>query len=347
MLPLPWYKSGVAAAPASTPRARFATMNNFPVSSNKGHPTPWDNPRCAACSSELDCRDSTEYCDRDGCCRKGECSDAQECISLSSLTNYYIVEGFDSPGNDLNAMHPQDNLNVLEAACSANPGCVGYTSYGMLKHEIEPPSAWIPEPTLKGLTPWVMYIKKTAVDQKNPLVKFAGNGGGIKTYCASPYASAAAAAAAKTTNTNALLFLRGVCRECLACNDDATCPVNMMCDATRGCCVNNPCYVATAEDGAWVDAHYAHGNQCANCAPGEDYCCQKRTADYSDSPAFCSATPCAAANQLVACSYICEDPAHQHDAVFCKANETCCAATPGHPPVCAAPGAACPPPSTA
>lgn len=333
-----WYESGMHARDRDRGSARVATASNFPVSSRDGHPTPWDDTRCAACSSELDCRDHTEYCDRDGCCRKGECSDTQDCAALASLTNYYVIQGFDSPGNDLNALHPQDNLNVLEAACSANPGCVGYTSYGSLKHQIEPPTAWIPEPALKGLTPWVMYLKKSAVDEKNPHM-----GAAVKTYCASPYTSAVEATAAKAISNNAKLFLRGVCRECLACDDDAACPVNMMCDATRGCCVNNPCYVATVEDGAWVDGHYAHGNQCANCAPGEDYCCQKRNpdGDTSGNPAFCSATPCAAVSQLVACSYVCQDPSYKHDAVVCKANETCCA---GDAPACVPAGTACPTP---
>jgi len=326
-----WYESGIHARERGS--ARVATASNFPVSSRDGHPEPWNDTRCAACSTELDCRDSEQYCDRDGCCRKGECTVSQDCAALASLTNYYVIQGFDSPGNDLNALHPQDNLNVLEAACSANPGCVGYTSYGSLKHQIEPPTAWIPEPALKGLTPWVMYLKKSAVDEKNPHM-----GAAVKTYCYTPYSSAAHAA--QPNNPNAALFLHGLCKECLACDDDAACPVNMICDATRGCCVNNPCYVATVEDGAWVDGHYARGNQCA-CAPGQDYCCQPSPTSGA-TEAVCSATPCSATNRYTACSYVCQDPAYKHDAVVCKANETCCA---GDAPACVPAGTACPAPA--
>lgn len=294
---------------------------NFPVktvqtSNNDFSPAPWDTSVCAACVSELDCRAKDEFCNVQGCCQKGECLGDEQCDAMFSSDAYYRLPGFESFGYDLNPMHPQDNEAVLRIACDTNPQCVAYTSYGMLKYKLAPVSAWVSQPPIPGLVPWVMYIKKSG---KTP----------IKTFCSFD----------ATTINNPVeeneRNIKGLCRQCLACTSDEECPSSQVCET--GCCLNNPCYVATPEGGEWVDGHYARTPQCS-CEHGEKYCCLSSSSNiYS---AYCSEKPCSTQDRVAACSYICEDPKKQFDAVMCLANQRCCNAGSGQP-TCCSPGSDC------
>lgn len=301
---------------------RLANATNFPkktlrVKKHEYVTTPYEDENCSSCTSELDCRRADEFCNAQGCCVKGKCATDADCQSLSSLNHYYTVPGFDSFGYDLNPLHPQDNPKVLRSACDVNPACVGYTSYGMLKHGIQPAAAWTTEPAITGMTPWIMYLKKTAVDQKNPNILMAK---GVKEFCA-PQNSFHADGS----------YLNGLCRQCLVCSSNADCPESTVCDTVRECCVNNPCFTATPEKGKWVDGRYDREPQC-DCPADKQYCCLDNPEDVHS--AFCSAVPCTQVRKVLACSYLCEDSGGTYDAVMCKANQQCCNAPDAGPPVC-------------
>jgi hypothetical protein len=318
--------------PSSSSRVALAT--NFPKKTEKTHnndfvAVPWNDAFCAPCISELDCPRPEEYCGKDNCCTRGECRTDEDCFAFYAQDKYYKVPGFESFGYDLNPLFPQDNTAVLEAECSVNPKCVAYNSYGMLKHHLEPASAWIQQPPLKGLTPWITYIKKSELDGKNPNIKMTH---GVKSFCSRPVAN--------NQNSDTELNYRdldGMCRQCLFCEADSDCPNSEMCNTVQNCCVNNPCFTATAENGKWVDAHYSREPQC-DCPDDKPHCClSDRDNIYS---AQCSAVPCDAIDRLVACSYICESPTKQFDSVFCKANQRCCNKGNG-PPMCCSHGSDC------
>lgn len=301
---------------------RLALAGNFPVptieTQNQTHePTPWRTTTCASCSSELDCRLKDEYCSSSGCCRRGECVQDDDCVQQHALDHYFRIEGFESLGSNINPMNPQNDLSLVQKLCDVNPDCVGFNSYGLLKYNIAPPHLWTPQPStaaLPELVPWALYIKKTATQGRNPKVKLPAN---VKQYCI-------LAPPGGTTNVT------GLCRQCIGCTSDNDCPDATMCNTKQGCCVNNPCYVATPEDGKWVDGRYARENQC-ECAPDQPYCCLRNREDIHS--AFCSKQPCEQQEKVRACSYICEDAKGKHDAVICKANQHCCNQGDG-PPVC-------------
>jgi hypothetical protein len=319
-------------------QSRVAVAANFPVPTaeapDRTHvPTPWESASCALCQNELDCRAGDEYCSPEGCCVKGECLSDSDCVAQSARDPYYKIQNFDSFGSDINPLHPQDNAFILRTACDVNPDCVAYNSYGFFKHTVRPPQLWYPQPPIKGLPPWVLYIKKSATKGANPKVKLPQ---GVKTYCSVPYTTRPGES--KFTPT----LIEGTCKQCLACAQNADCPDSTVCTVQDdnkglGCCVNNPCYVATPENGKWVDGRYTREPQCY--APnGEKYCCLSDPTNPRS--AYASAEPCATKDQLMACSYICEDPSRKHDAVMCKANEICCNKS-GTKPQCCAPGTDC------
>ena len=302
--------------------ARLANATNFPkktlkIKTHEFLTMPYADDNCSSCTSELDCQAEDEFCNAQGCCVKGECRTNAECQALSALNHYYNVPGFDSFGYDLNALHPQDNPKVLRSACDVNPACVGYTSYGMLKSGIQPAALWITEPAINGMAPWIIYLKKTAVDQKNPNIKMTT---GVKEFCA-----------LQSKDQTDGSYLKGLCRQCVACNSNDDCPESSVCDTERECCVNNPCYTATPEKGEWVDGHYDREPQC-DCPNDKRYCCQNDAQNVHS--AFCSAVPCMQVRKMLACSYLCEDSGGTYDAVMCKANQQCCNAANAGPPVC-------------
>lgn len=308
--------------------ARVAIAANFPVptlvSQNKTYEaTPWRATQCAACTSELDCRMKNEYCASDGCCRVGECETATDCENHNALEHFYAIHNFDSLGSNINPMNPQNDLNVVRKLCEVNPDCVGYNSYGLLKHSISEPSLWTAAPPLEGLVPWTLYIKKSATQGKKPKVKLPH---GMKQLCVRPHPP-----------PGLFAMPTGRCTQCIGCSTDSDCPDSTICSARDGCCVNNPCYTATPEDGRWVDGHYSREPQC-NCPGGEPYCCLSDPGNPSS--AFCSTTPCNLQDKVRACAYICEDEKRQFDAVVCKANERCCGSRDG-PPVCCGKAAGC------
>lgn len=308
---------------------RIATGSNFPVPTQQQPgftytPLPWEQTSCTWCESNSDCRSPMEYCDFDGCCHAGQCLKDSDCVEASNKLKYFELKGFDSFGNDSNAQHPQDNRTLLETACDVNPDCIAYTAYGFLKHKIEPPEFWDQQPPIPGLPQWVMYLKKSALEQKNANV---GLVHGMKIYCGSPEFAAYGGVGGNIT---------GVCRDCLACEKDEDCPISTSCNE-KGCCVNNPCYTATPEDGEWIDGHYSRSNQCV-CSNGEKYCCLADPGNVFS--AYCSKKPCKEDNNIMACAYVCEDPERKFDAVMCKANERCCNTGPGAP-ICCAPGSDC------
>lgn len=319
--------------------SRVALATNFPkktlkTQTNEYIPAPWNDAFCAPCISELDCPLSEEYCGKDNCCTRGECRTDEDCFAFFSQEKYYKVPGFESFGHDLNPLYPQDNTTVLEAECSINPTCVGYNSYGMLKHHLEPSSAWISQPPLKGLLPWITYIKKTELDNKNPNIKMTH---GIKSFCSRPV-NAIGGGDLETGETGInYRDLTGMCRQCLQCDADTDCPSSEICNTVKHCCVSNPCFTATAENGKWVDAHYAREPQCV-CPDDKPFCCLTDRDNVNS--ASCSADPCDALDRITACSYICESPDKKFDAVFCKANQRCCNKADG-PPVCCSPGSDC------
>jgi hypothetical protein len=309
-------------------RARVAVAANFPVPTlmtpNKQFvPTPWRRTSCALCSSELDCRLKDEYCASDGCCRKGECMDNSDCEEQDSLNQYYRVDNFDSLGSDINPLNPQNDLSLTKKLCDESPNCVGYNSYGLLKYTIRPPDLWTPQPPLEELTPWSLYIKKSATVGKSPKVNLPS---GIKQFC-------------KLTTPPSPQFATptGRCHNCLGCASDDECPDATVCNMASGCCVNNPCFVASPLKGRWVDGRYVRENAC-DCPGGEPYCCLANEGDQGS--AYCSSQPCELSDHVRACSYICEDPTKQHDAVMCKGNERCCN-TRGGPPTCCAASSDC------
>ena len=309
----------------------LALAANFPVqtqeNSNGGYvPVPWNNVACAPCTSELDCRAKDQRCNSHGCCEAGECATDEDCFSQFSRDSYYRVPSFDSFGYDINPMHPQDNPIILDAACSTNPECVAYTAYGMIKYELQPANTWLSQPPIPGLPPWVMYIKKNALDNKDPRIKMTH---GVKTYCARMNQNETGVVNYRNTT--------GVCRQCLECATHDDCPNSAVCDPTSNCCVNNPCYTATPENGEWVDGHYSRDPQCV-CTDDKPFCCL--TDPNNAQSAFCSETPCSAQNRVMACSYICEDPHQKFDAVVCKANQRCCNNGSGAP-VCCSEGTDC------
>lgn len=303
---------------------RIAVANNFPVptvaTENQTHePTPWRNTTCALCTSEIDCRLKDEYCGSDGCCHKGECVLNEDCAQQDALRAYYHIEGFDSLGSNINPMNPQNDLSLVQKLCDVNPDCVGYNSYGLLKYGISQPSLWTPQPStaaLPELTPWALYIKKSATQGKNPKVKLPAS---VKQYCT------------QAPTGHPFAVMTGMCRQCVGCGSDSDCPDSTVCNMQIGCCVNNPCYVATPEEGKWVDGRYARDNQC-ECGAGEPYCCLRNAADIHS--AFCSKQPCELQDKVRACSYICEDPQRKHDAVMCKATQRCCNSKDGAPVCC-------------
>ena len=308
--------------------ARVAVAANFPVptlmSANKTYEaTPWRSTQCAACTSELDCRLKDEYCASDGCCRKGECEAPADCEQHDALQQYYAIPNFDSLGSNINPMNPQNDLSVVKKLCDVNPDCVGYNSYGMLKYSISEPHLWTPAPPLDELVPWTLFIKKSATQGQKPKVKLPQ---GVKQLCVRPHPPSPMFA-----------MPTGRCSQCIGCATDADCPDSTVCSAREGCCVNNPCYTATAEEGKWVDGRYSRDPQC-NCAANEPFCCLSDPGNPSS--AFCSTTPCELQDKVRACAYICEDEKRQFDAVLCKANERCCGSRDG-PPMCCATTAGC------
>jgi hypothetical protein len=308
--------------------ARVAVASNFPVPTIQETnftylPMPWKTSSCAWCDEDSDCRSPLHFCNAKGCCQEGQCVTDNDCIEQQSGEGYYTLQGFDSFGSDNNALHPQDNPRLLRDACDVNPECVGYNSYGFLKHRILAPPLLDPQPDVDGLVPWVLYVKRSAVGT-NPNVGIKN----IKTFCARPDVINVSG---KTTRPKAY----GWCRNCIACDKDAECPPSTICDGR--CCVNNPCYTATAEDGKWVDGQYTREPQCV-CSDDKPYCCMSNSVNLNS--AFCSEKPCAAQNLLTGCNYICEDPDRKYDAVMCKANERCCNDAEGGP-VCCAPGSDC------
>lgn len=317
---------------------RLALSSNFPMHTQKTKngeytPVPWEGAVCAMCTSELDCRNKDEFCNIKGCCEKGECATDADCLTIASTNPYYRVPGVDSYGYDLNPMHPQDNETVLRAACDTNKDCVAYNSYGMIKYGLQPTPLWISQPPLPGLSPWALYVKKNALLEKNPHVLMTNT---IKTYC-SKDANKINQRSGDATNRLSDRDITGVCRQCLVCDADTDCPEATMCDLEAKCCVNNPCYTATPEKGAWVDGHYSRDPQC-DCPAEKPYCCLFNSSDiYS---AYCSATSCASMDKLKACAYICEDPHQLFDAVICKANQRCCNQSEGTP-ACCSPGSDC------
>lgn len=338
------YESRPPARPSFAQRqqqqhySRAATASNFPVAAarlpNEAYgPQPWTAYTCAPCSTERDCRSPFEYCSPSGCCMPGECASDQDCAHMDASETYYKINNFESMGGSINSLHPQDNMYVTRKACDVNPDCVGYNSYGYLKHSIQPPSLWYSQPPVKDLPPWALYIKKSALEGENPQIKLPH---GVKNYCMlAPVTKESAAAAKKSAN-----FLMGVCRQCLKCKSDGDCPDSTVCDEATQCCVNNPCYVATPEYGKWIDGHYSREPQCGNCKDDEPYCC---LADHRNPlSGYCSKQPCSTQNQVRACSYICEDPTGKSDAVMCKANQRCCNMK-GGAPQCCAPGYDCAP----
>lgn len=302
---------------------RIATAGNFPVptvaTENQTHePTPWRATTCALCTSELDCRLKDEYCASDGCCQKGECAQDADCVEQDALQPYYRIDGFDSLGSDINPMNPQNDITLVQKLCDVNPDCVGYNSYGLLKYQIASPHLWTPQPSsaaLPQLVPWALYIKKTATQGANAKVKLAV---GMKQYCT------------QAPSGGQFAMTTGICRQCIGCRADADCPDSTMCNTQQGCCVNNPCYIATPEAGKWVDGRYARENQC-ECGADEPYCCLRNAADIHS--AVCSKEPCESLDKVRACSYICEDSNRRYDAVVCKGNQRCCTGKDG-PPVC-------------
>ena len=308
--------------------ARVAVAANFPVPTlmtpNKQfYATPWRRTSCALCSSELDCRLGDEYCGSDGCCHKGECMDNTDCEEQDSLNQYYRIDNFDSLGSDINPLNPQNDLGITKKLCDVNPNCVGYNSYGLLKYSIRPPDLWTSQPLLEELTPWSLYIKKSATAGRSPTVQLPG---GVKQFC-----QVTAPPSPKFATPT------GRCHQCLGCASDDDCPESTVCNQSSGCCVNNPCYVASAVKGRWVDGRYVRDNQC-NCPQGEPFCCLANAGDQGS--AYCSSQPCDLNDHVRACSYICEDPQKKYDAVMCKANERCCN-TGGGPPTCCAPDSDC------
>lgn len=303
---------------------RIALAGNFPVptvaTENQTHePTPWRSTTCAFCTSELDCRLKDEYCGSDGCCHKGECVQDDDCVQQDALQPYYRVDGFDSLGSNINPMNPQNDLALVQKLCDVNPDCVAYNSYGLLKYSISPPHLWTPQPStsaLPELTPWSLYIKKTATQGSGAKVKLPR---GVKQYCT------------PSPPGKDFALMTGLCRQCIGCSTDNECPDSTLCNTKQGCCVNNPCYVATPEAGTWVDGRYARENQC-DCATDEPYCCLRNPADIHS--AFCSKQPCDVVDKVRACSYICEDPKRKHDAVVCKGNQYCCNGKDGAPVCC-------------
>ena len=323
--------------------SRVALASNFPVkiqeTTNHDYiPVPWNNATCAPCTSELDCRALDQFCNRDGCCFQGECKTDEDCFALFSNEPYYSVRSFESFGNDLNPLHPQDNPTVLKAACSINPACVAYNSYGMLKHDLQPASSWISQPPITGLAPWITYIKKTELDNKNPHIKMTR---GIKTFCSRSVNAVNSHSTSKPATNGEEPFnfrdVTGICRTCLNCESDNDCPSSTICNKNSNCCVNNPCYSATPENGKWVNAHYSRDSQCV-CPEDKPFCCLNDPENIHST--LCSATSCDLIDKHTACSYICEDPRKQFDAVFCKANQRCCNAAEGAP-VCCSPGTDC------
>jgi hypothetical protein len=312
-------------------RLSLATAANFPVktlqlTTNQYVPAPYEKDNCSPCVSELDCRSLDEFCNAQGCCAKGQCSTDGDCAAMSLLDRYYTVPGFDSIGYDLNPLHPQDNQKVLRTACDVNPDCVAYTSYGMLKHTVSPVTAWIPQPSIRGLAPWIMYIKKTAINEKDPRIRMTT---GVREFCQ------------PQNDVDAQSYLNGLCRQCVTCSADTDCPDSTVCDTTSSCCVNNPCYSATSENGKWVDGHYSRDPQC-DCPADKPYCCLDNSQDVHS--AFCSDVPCTERRKVRACSYICESENGKYDSVMCLANQRCCNASkdpavPG-PPTCCAAGSA-------
>jgi hypothetical protein len=311
---------------------RVATAANFPVPTQQETnftyvPLPWKKVACAWCETDVDCRSSAEYCDVNGCCQQGQCKINADCEEFDAQAQYYPIRGFDSWGNDSNTMHPQDDPVLAREACDANPDCMAYTSYGYLKHTVQPPQFWDAEPPIDGLPPWTMYLKKSAVDHKDSQMQLSH---GIKSFC---HVRGSEAHDSKEEGEGSD-GRTGVCRQCLACTKDGECPTSTVCD--QGCCVNNPCYTATPEDGEWVDGRYTRGLQCA-CPDGEKYCC---LADRNNvHSAYCSNEPCSD-HFVQACAYMCEDPDRLFDAVMCRGNERCCNDSPGGP-VCCAPGTDC------
>lgn len=322
---------------------RLALASNFPSKTQEtpNHdyiPVPWNDAACAPCISELDCRANDQYCSKDGCCTRGECKTDNDCSALFSRNPYYAVPSFESFGHDLNSLHPQDNPTVLQAACSVNPGCVAYNSYGMLKHELEPTSGWISQPPITGLAPWITYIKKTELDNKNPHIKMKH---GIKTFCSRTASHVNSHNVDNLQPNSETEFnyrdITGVCRQCLYCEADTDCPSSTICNTGNNCCVNNPCFTATPENGKWVDAHYSREPQCV-CPDDKPFCCLNDPENIHS--VLCSAVPCDSLDKHTACSYICEDPHKQFDAVICKANQRCCNAA-GGAPICCSPGSDC------
>lgn len=308
---------------------RAAVGANFPmpaVSVNQKSvkaPHPWDTAACSACSSELDCRSNFEFCAPNGCCERGECETDAQCSALFGNNPYYTIQGFDSYGSDINPLHPHDSITVLKTACDSNPDCVGFTSYGLMKHTVQHPRFWYEEPPIPDLPHWTLYLKKTAVDQQHPQMKLPK---GIKSYCSMPYTTSQQHDFDRSPS-----LIRGTCKTCLACSSDDDCPNADVCDTTVGCCVNNPCYVATAENGKWIDGHYSRDPQC-NCPPNQKFCCLSNFNDPLS--AYCSETPCSEQDAVRACMYICEDPSGKYDSTMCKANEVCCNRGDGPPGCC-------------
>lgn len=323
------YESVMQAMPQDPYRhARVAVAGNFPVptlmSPNQTYAaTPWRTQSCALCSSELDCRMEDEYCGSDGCCHKGECVQDDDCAQQDALNQYYRVDSYDSFGANINPQNPQNDLTLTKTLCDVNPLCVGYNSYGYLKHTIPPPQLWMPQPPVQGVVPWSLYIKKSATQGKAPKVQLPY---GIKQYCTQTHPP-----------TTRFATPTGLCRQCIGCERDSDCPDAAVCSSPPGCCVNNPCFTATPEDGRWVDGGYSREPQC-ECAPDQPYCCLQDAANLHS--ATCSATPCEQQDRVRACAYVCEDPNKKFDAVMCKANQRCCTGKEG-PPVCCAPTTDC------
>lgn len=305
-------------------RVRVAVSGNFPVPAQQTPnqtftPTPWKRTSCALCTSELDCRLPNEYCGADGCCHLGECDQDDDCVTQDVLNQYYKIDNFDSLGSDINPLNPQNDLTVTKTLCDVNPSCVGYNSYGVLKYAIRSPAQWTPQPPVDKLVPWSLYIKKTAVQGEEPQVVLPG---GVKQFCG------------RTVPPPSQFSVpKGRCQQCLGCGSDDDCPDSTVCNLVHGCCVNNPCFEATAEEGRWVDGRYSRENEC-DCPGGEPYCCL--AVPTNPHSAYCSTEPCETQDKVRACSYICEDPKKQFDAVMCRANERCCNSGDGAPVCCGA-----------
>lgn len=301
---------------------RTASSTNFPVPLKLGkYPMPWENSACVTCMHDTECQNPDEFCGHNGCCQVGRCHLQVDCERQANASNYIPIPNYDSFGYDLNPFQPYNNIEQAEKRCTENPDCVAYNSYGYLKYKVVAPAFWETQPPIAKLLPWVLYLKKTKLENNTSSTSIA-TPYGVKQFC--------------DLNHTVMDTTAGICRNCLQCKETIDCPQSAHCNS--GCCVSNPCYTATAVGGGWDDNEFSRTQQC-NCPASKPHCCQNDPMDIGSQaggifPVTCSDIPCEYIGKKLACGYLCNSMDDKHDSVMCKADETCCNAGSGGPICC-------------